>query len=276
MSGTKGEDEGVRPTGKFRVYLGAAAGVGKTCAMLDEGWRRFQRGADVVVGFVETHKRPYTLEQIRDLPDRPAQAGGVPRLGVGGDGRRRRARPQTRGGADRRARPHQRARHRAPREALGGRARDPRCRHRGHLHGQHPAHRVPGRRGRADHRGRGPRASARLGGAAGRPDRAHRLLGRPAAPAHAARQHLPGEQGPVGAERVLPHREPGGAARALAALRRRRDRGGAPRVSSGRRRRGRRGVGDDRAHHGGGDRRTGQRRRDQAGGAHRARASRPT
>jgi len=63
-----GEDEGVRPTGRFRVYLGAAAGVGKTCAMLDEGWRRFQRGADVVVGFVETHKRPYTVEQIRDLP----------------------------------------------------------------------------------------------------------------------------------------------------------------------------------------------------------------
>ena len=68
MSSTTGEDEGVRPTGRFRVYLGAAAGVGKTCAMLDEGWRRFQRGADVVVGFVETHKRPYTMEQIRDLP----------------------------------------------------------------------------------------------------------------------------------------------------------------------------------------------------------------
>jgi two-component system, OmpR family, sensor histidine kinase KdpD len=68
MSASTGEDEGVRPTGKFRVYLGAAAGVGKTCAMLDEGWRRFQRGADVVVGFVETHKRPYTVEQIRDLP----------------------------------------------------------------------------------------------------------------------------------------------------------------------------------------------------------------
>src|SRR5579871_1182091 len=65
---TNAEDEGVKPTGKFRVYLGAAAGVGKTCAMLDEGWRRFQRGADVVVGFVETHKRPYTVEQIRDLP----------------------------------------------------------------------------------------------------------------------------------------------------------------------------------------------------------------
>jgi two-component system sensor histidine kinase KdpD len=65
---SSGEDEGVKPTGRFRVYLGAAAGVGKTCAMLDEGWRRFQRGTDVVVGFVETHKRAYTMEQIRDLP----------------------------------------------------------------------------------------------------------------------------------------------------------------------------------------------------------------
>jgi two-component system sensor histidine kinase KdpD len=65
---SRGEDEGVRPTGRFRVYLGAVAGVGKTCAMLDEGWRRFQRGADVAVGFVETHKRAYTMEQIRDLP----------------------------------------------------------------------------------------------------------------------------------------------------------------------------------------------------------------
>jgi two-component system, OmpR family, sensor histidine kinase KdpD len=71
MTGPSGEDEGVKPTGRFRVYLGAAAGVGKTCSMLDEGWRRFQRGADVVVGFVETHKRPYTIEQIRDLPSVP-------------------------------------------------------------------------------------------------------------------------------------------------------------------------------------------------------------
>jgi two-component system sensor histidine kinase KdpD len=74
MSGENGlwsDDGDVRPTGRFRVYLGAAAGVGKTCAMLDEGWRRFQRGADVVVGFVEAHKRPYTIEQLRDLPVLP-------------------------------------------------------------------------------------------------------------------------------------------------------------------------------------------------------------
>ncbi|HVC21976.1 MAG TPA: sensor histidine kinase KdpD [Candidatus Dormibacteraeota bacterium] len=57
----------VAPPGGFRIYLGAAAGVGKTCAMLDEGWRRRERGRDVVIGFVETHGRPHTAEQIRDL-----------------------------------------------------------------------------------------------------------------------------------------------------------------------------------------------------------------
>ncbi|HML00234.1 MAG TPA: ATP-binding protein, partial [Acidimicrobiales bacterium] len=54
--------------GKLRIYLGAAPGVGKTFAMLDEGWRRRSRGTDVVVGFVEAHGRAKTLAQIRDLP----------------------------------------------------------------------------------------------------------------------------------------------------------------------------------------------------------------
>ncbi|MCU1490207.1 MAG: osmosensitive channel signal transduction histidine kinase, sensor subunit KdpD [Acidimicrobiaceae bacterium] len=60
-------DEAVRPAGRFRIYLGAVAGVGKTWAMLDEGWRRHERGRDVVVGFVETHGRAHTAEQLRDL-----------------------------------------------------------------------------------------------------------------------------------------------------------------------------------------------------------------
>jgi two-component system sensor histidine kinase KdpD len=60
--------DSVEPAGKFRVYLGAVAGVGKTWAMLDEGWRRYKRGADVVIGFVETHGRAHTAQQIRDLP----------------------------------------------------------------------------------------------------------------------------------------------------------------------------------------------------------------
>ncbi|MCL5972851.1 MAG: universal stress protein [Ferrimicrobium sp.] len=58
----------VEAAGRFRIYLGAMAGVGKTCAMLDEGWRRLQRGTDVVIGLVETHGRAHTQELIRDIP----------------------------------------------------------------------------------------------------------------------------------------------------------------------------------------------------------------
>ncbi len=53
--------------GALRVYLGAAPGVGKTFAMLNEGRRRGDRGTDVVIGFVETHGRALTAEQIGDL-----------------------------------------------------------------------------------------------------------------------------------------------------------------------------------------------------------------
>ncbi len=51
----------------LRIYLGAAPGVGKTYAMLNEGRRAKERGRDVVVGFVETHGRSHTAEQIGDL-----------------------------------------------------------------------------------------------------------------------------------------------------------------------------------------------------------------
>ncbi|MFJ5611029.1 DUF4118 domain-containing protein [Streptomyces sp. NPDC093221] len=57
--------------GKLRIYLGAAPGVGKTYAMLSEAHRRAERGTDVVVGYVEHHRRPRTevmlagLEEIR-------------------------------------------------------------------------------------------------------------------------------------------------------------------------------------------------------------------
>jgi two-component system sensor histidine kinase KdpD len=53
--------------GQLRVYLGAAPGVGKTFAMLDEGRRRAARGTDVVVGYVETHNRPRTAERLDGL-----------------------------------------------------------------------------------------------------------------------------------------------------------------------------------------------------------------
>jgi two-component system, OmpR family, sensor histidine kinase KdpD len=54
----------VDATGRFRVYLGAAPGVGKSYAMLSEGTRRRLRGSDVVVGFVDCHDRRRTQELV--------------------------------------------------------------------------------------------------------------------------------------------------------------------------------------------------------------------
>ncbi|MFI9100713.1 ATP-binding protein [Streptomyces fildesensis] len=56
----------VRP-GRLKVFLGAAPGVGKTYRMLDEGRRRGERGTDVVVAFVECHKRRHTEEMLDGL-----------------------------------------------------------------------------------------------------------------------------------------------------------------------------------------------------------------
>jgi two-component system, OmpR family, sensor histidine kinase KdpD len=57
----------VEPAGQFRIYLGAAPGVGKTYAMLSEAQRRRGRGADVVAAFVETYGRPLTEELMNGL-----------------------------------------------------------------------------------------------------------------------------------------------------------------------------------------------------------------
>jgi len=53
--------------GQLRVYLGAAPGVGKTYAMLEEGRRRAARGTDVVIAYVDTHARPRTEEKLAGL-----------------------------------------------------------------------------------------------------------------------------------------------------------------------------------------------------------------
>ena len=57
--------------GRLRVYLGSAAGAGKTYTMLNEGHRRESRGTDVVVGYVETHGRLQTQAQLGDLEVMP-------------------------------------------------------------------------------------------------------------------------------------------------------------------------------------------------------------
>ena len=66
--------------GRLKVYLGSAAGVGKSYAMLREGQRLKKQGVDVVIGIVETHGRAETLEQIADLevvPPRIVEYRGV-------------------------------------------------------------------------------------------------------------------------------------------------------------------------------------------------------
>jgi two-component system sensor histidine kinase KdpD len=56
-----------RDRGKLKVYVGSAAGVGKTVRMLQEAHDLRRRGIDVVVGFIETHGRAETASQVGDL-----------------------------------------------------------------------------------------------------------------------------------------------------------------------------------------------------------------
>jgi two-component system, OmpR family, sensor histidine kinase KdpD len=62
--------------GALRIYLGAAPGVGKTFAMLDEAHRRADRGADVVVAVVETHGREKTAALLAGLDTVPRREIG--------------------------------------------------------------------------------------------------------------------------------------------------------------------------------------------------------
>ena len=96
--------------GHHKVFLGMAAGVGKTYRMLQEGQAEAEAGRDVVIGYLEPHRRPDTAAQAdglevvprrrviyRDIAldemDLPAILRRAPELCL-----------------DRRARPHQRAR----------------------------------------------------------------------------------------------------------------------------------------------------------------------
>jgi len=56
-----------RQRGCHKIFLGYAAGVGKTYTMLAEAQRRHSRGEDVVIGFVEPHRRPETIALAEGL-----------------------------------------------------------------------------------------------------------------------------------------------------------------------------------------------------------------
>ena len=53
--------------GRLKVYIGSAAGVGKTYQMLEEAHLLQKRGVDVVLGFIEPHDRPDTAALIDGL-----------------------------------------------------------------------------------------------------------------------------------------------------------------------------------------------------------------
>src|ERR1700746_1832274 len=53
--------------GRLKIFVGAAPGVGKTYEMLQSAHAKLRAGADVVVGFVETHGRAETEALLRGL-----------------------------------------------------------------------------------------------------------------------------------------------------------------------------------------------------------------
>lgn len=60
--------------GRLRIFLGMAAGVGKTYAMLKAAQERMREGTDVIVGLVETHGRPETEQLLAGLRMAPRHA----------------------------------------------------------------------------------------------------------------------------------------------------------------------------------------------------------
>jgi two-component system sensor histidine kinase KdpD len=54
--------------GKFKVYIGMSAGVGKTYRMLLEAQALLRNGIDVKIGYIETHGRKETVAQLEGLP----------------------------------------------------------------------------------------------------------------------------------------------------------------------------------------------------------------
>ncbi len=66
--------------GRLKLYIGFAAGVGKTYRMLEEAHSLSKRGVDVVVGFVESHGRAETealVEGLEVIPRRQVEYRGV-------------------------------------------------------------------------------------------------------------------------------------------------------------------------------------------------------
>jgi two-component system, OmpR family, sensor histidine kinase KdpD len=64
-------------TGHYKIFLGMAAGVGKTYRMLQEGQAEADAGRDVVIGYLEPHEREETSAQARGLEALPRRRVAV-------------------------------------------------------------------------------------------------------------------------------------------------------------------------------------------------------
>ena len=174
--------------GRLKLYIGFAAGVGKTYRMLEEAQALKRRGVEVALGFVETHGRAETEALVGGL-ERSARTRieyrgvVIEEMDTAAIIGRRRHRGR------RRDRAHQRARQ--PKQApLSGRARDPRRRHQRDRRVQHPAPREPERSRRAGDSGQDTRDRARQLCPRGRPDREPRSRRRGSHRAAEGRQDL--------------------------------------------------------------------------------------
>ncbi|MBJ6724475.1 sensor histidine kinase [Geomesophilobacter sediminis] len=73
-------EEAQEASGKLKIFLGYAAGVGKTYAMLEAAQQRLRDGRDVVVGYVESHGRSETdllLQGLESVPKAQIEYLGV-------------------------------------------------------------------------------------------------------------------------------------------------------------------------------------------------------
>ena len=212
--------------GRLRIYLGAAAGVGKTYAMLNEGHRRQERGTDLVVAFVETHGRVHTAALLAGLEIIPratiAYRGAVfeemdlaavlardPQVALVDEF----AHTNVPGSSNAK-------RWQDVEELLAAGIDVISTLNIQHLESLNDVVAEDHRRAAAGDR-------AGRGGPRRRPGRAGRHDPRGAAPPDGARQHLPGREDRRGADPLLPGRQPGRAARAGPALAGRQGRRGA-------------------------------------------------
>src|SRR6186997_1786579 len=66
-------EEQQQARGKLKIFLGYAAGVGKTFAMLEAAHQRKAQGIDVVIGYIETHGRKETQALVEGIEIIPRQ-----------------------------------------------------------------------------------------------------------------------------------------------------------------------------------------------------------